>query len=244
MTRIRQKADRLTEDFRRRFTGEFYTPVEFAAKGLAYLERTVGREWWKSGEYRFWDMAAGTGNLEFELPSSALPYCYISTLDREDSDYCRKIFPAATCFQYDYLADDIPALAGQMTFGQTRKMPPNLVADLANQDIKWIGGRGRFRTTSIRSRWRKCVAGHAPTATSPRSLPPRTKTASSRNGCRRAKTGNTTPCPAGTPCAHSTAHASSARTQSPPWKTKTRRCSATWPAGFKRHAAASAGSAE
>ena len=138
MTRIRQKADRLTEDFRRRFTGEFYTPVEFAAKGLDYLERTIGREWWKSGEYRFWDMAAGTGNLEFELPSSALPYCYISTLDHEDADYCKKIFPAATCFQYDYLADDIPALAGQMTFGQTRKMPSNLVADLANPNIKWI----------------------------------------------------------------------------------------------------------
>ena len=138
MTRIRQKADRLTEDFRRRFTGEFYTPVEFAAKGLDYLERTIGREWWKSGEYRFWDMAAGTGNLEFELPSSALPCCYISTLDHEDADYCKKIFPAATCFQYDYLADDIPALAGQMTFGQTRKMPPNLVADLANPNIKWI----------------------------------------------------------------------------------------------------------
>ncbi|MBR0066405.1 MAG: hypothetical protein IJQ00_02325 [Kiritimatiellae bacterium] len=138
MTRIRQKADRLTEDFRRRFTGEFYTPVEFAAKGLAYLERTIGREWWKSGEYRFWDMAAGTGNLEFELPSSALPYCYISTLEAEDAKYCQKIFPSATCFQYDYLADDIPALAGQMTFGQTRKMPPNLAADLANPNIKWI----------------------------------------------------------------------------------------------------------
>ena len=138
MLRIRQKADRLTEDFRRRFTGEFYTPVEFAAKGLDYLERTVGKEWWKSGEYRFWDMAAGTGNLEFELPSSALPYCYISTLEAEDAKYCQKIFPAATCFQYDYLADDIPALAGQMTFGQTRKMPQNLVADLANPKLKWI----------------------------------------------------------------------------------------------------------
>ena len=138
MTRIRQKADRLTEDFRRRFTGEFYTPVEFAAKGLEYIERTVGREWWKRGDVRLWDMAAGTGNLEFELPSSALPYCYISTLEAEDAKYCQKIFPAATCFQYDYLSDDIPALAGQMTFGQMRKMPPNLVADLANPDIKWI----------------------------------------------------------------------------------------------------------
>ena len=157
MTRIRQKADRLTEDFRRRFTGEFYTPVEFAAKGLDYLERTIGREWWKSGEYRFWDMAAGTGNLEFELPSSALPYCYISTLDHEDADYCKKIFPAATCFQYDYLADDIPALAGQMTFGQTRKMPSNLVGLSSSirhsqQPTQSAAKRGRSRRTRFQRR--------------------------------------------------------------------------------------------
>ena len=138
LMRIRQKADRLTEDFRRRFTGEFFTPVEFAAKGLDYIERTVGHEWWKCGNVRLWDMASGTGNLEFELPSSALKYCYLSTLEAEDAKYCQKIFPDATCFQYDYLADDIPALAGQMTFGQTRKMPPNLVADLANPEIIWV----------------------------------------------------------------------------------------------------------
>ena len=138
MTRIRQKADRLTEDFRRRFTGEFYTPVEFAAKGLDYLERTIGREWWKSGEYRFWDMAAGTGNLEFELPSSALPYCYISTLEAEEARYCQKIFPSATCFQYNYLADDVAALGDTLPLGYVRKMPSKLVADLANPKLKWI----------------------------------------------------------------------------------------------------------
>ena len=138
MTLIRQKADRMTEDFRRRFTGEFYTPVEFAAKGLEYLERTIGKNWWQSGKYRFWDMAAGTGNLEFALPSSALKYCYISTLDEEDAKYCQKIFPSATCFQYDYLADDIAQLAGTMTYGMKYKMPQNLVFDLANPDLKWI----------------------------------------------------------------------------------------------------------
>ena len=138
MALIRQKADRMTEDFRRRFTGEFYTPVEFAAKGLEYLERTIGKNWWQSGKYRFWDMAAGTGNLEFALPSSALKYCYISTLDEEDAKYCQKIFPSATCFQYDYLADDIAQLAGTMTYGMKYKMPQNLVDDLANPDLKWI----------------------------------------------------------------------------------------------------------
>ena len=138
MTLIRQKADRMTEDFRRRFTGEFYTPVPFAAKGLEYLERTIGKTWWESGEYRFWDMAAGTGNLEFPLPSSALKYCYISTLDEEDAKYCQKIFPTATCFQYDYLADDIAQLAGTLAYGMKYKMPQNLVDDLANPKLKWI----------------------------------------------------------------------------------------------------------
>ena len=138
MLHIRQKSDRITEDFRRRFNGEFFTPVEFAAKGLEYLERTVGRNWWASGEYRFWDMAAGTGNLEFKLPSTALQYCYVSTLEEDDAAYCKKIFPAATCFQYDYLRDDIDHLAGTMTYGTARKMPSNLVRDLADPNLKWI----------------------------------------------------------------------------------------------------------
>ncbi len=138
MMQIRQKSDRITEDFRRRFTGEFFTPVDFAAKGLEYLEKTLGKQWWRSGDVRFWDMAAGTGNLEFNLPSSALPYCYISTLEEDDAKYCKTLFPAATCFQYNYLEDDIPRLAGQMTFGAQPKMPPNLAADLANPNLKWV----------------------------------------------------------------------------------------------------------
>ena len=138
MMRIRQKADRLTEDFRRRFTGEFFTPIVFAAKGLDYIERTVGREWWKRGNVRLWDMAAGSGNLEFELPSSAIKYCYLSTLEAEDAKYCQKIFPAATCFQYDYLADDVAALGDTLPLGFVRKMPAKLAADLANPEITWI----------------------------------------------------------------------------------------------------------
>ena len=141
MMRIRQKADRITEDYRRRFTGEFYTPVDFAEKGLEYLAKELkkdGKDLWETGEYRFWDMAAGNGNLEFRLPSGALKYCYISTLEEDEAKYCKKIFPAATCFQYNYLEDDIPQLAGQMTFGSTWKMPPNLVADLKNPNLKWI----------------------------------------------------------------------------------------------------------
>ena len=122
---IRQKMDRLTEINLRRFTGEFFTPLAFADKAIDYITRTVG-EWWTGGNFRLWDMAAGTGNLEYDLPGDALKYCYISTLLDDDADYCRKIFRDATVFQYDYLNDDAD------------KLPANLRADLDNPDIKWI----------------------------------------------------------------------------------------------------------
>ncbi len=122
---IRQKMDRITEVTLRRRTGEFYTPVDFARKAFDYLTRTVG-EWWHDGNFRLWDMAAGTGNLEFAVPPEALQYCYVSTLIGDEADYCKKIFPDATVFQYDYLNDD------------ESKLPANLRADLNNPEIKWI----------------------------------------------------------------------------------------------------------
>ena len=76
---IRQKMDRLTEIQLRRYTGEFFTPLKFADKAIEYLKRTVG-EWWKTENFRLWDMAAGTGNLEYDLPADALKFCYISML--------------------------------------------------------------------------------------------------------------------------------------------------------------------
>lgn len=122
---IRQKMDRLTETPLRRFTGEFYTPLKFADKALDYLARTLG-EWWKDKNFRLWDMAAGTGNLEYDLPGEAIKSCYISTLLEDDADYCKLAFKEATVFQYDYLNDD------------ESKLPARLRQDLANPDIKWI----------------------------------------------------------------------------------------------------------
>ena len=137
---IRQKMDRMTEINRRRFTGEFFTPVAFAKKAVDYLSRTLGKDWYKKGNFRLWDMAAGTGNLEFALPAEALPYCYISTLLDDDAAYCKKIFPQATVFQYDYLNDDVEFLAQPSLFnlGAKFKMPKNLREDLDNPKIKWI----------------------------------------------------------------------------------------------------------
>lgn len=109
------KIDRLTDEELRRFYGEFFTPLKFAKKALDYIEATVGKEWWKTGEYRLWDMAAGTGNLEYHLPFDALQHCYLSTIYNEDVEHCRRLFPTARVFQYDYLNDDVENLFGGET---------------------------------------------------------------------------------------------------------------------------------
>lgn len=122
---IRRKMDRMTEENLRRRTGEFYTPLAFTDKSFKYLCKTVG-EWWRDDNFRLWDMAAGTGNLEFNFTPDILKRCYISTLIHDDAAYCKSIFAEATVFQYDYLNDSAD------------KLPEKLRSDLANPNIKWI----------------------------------------------------------------------------------------------------------
>jgi len=106
--------------------GVFLTPLPFAEKAAEYLEETLGTDWTQSGNYRLWDMAAGTGHLEMFLPKEFLKYCYLSTLQHEDVLHLQEKFPDATVFQYNYLDDDAD------------KMPDTLQRDLANPAIKWI----------------------------------------------------------------------------------------------------------
>ena len=135
---ILAKVDRLTDEPIRRFTGEFFTPVSFARKAHSYLEKVVGPKWWTK-KYRLWDMAAGTGNLEWFLPADAYPSIYLSTLHEEDTEHCKRVFPGATVFQYDYLNDDVEPVFGQRSlFSKGGKMPENLARDLADPEIKWI----------------------------------------------------------------------------------------------------------
>lgn len=140
ITAIRQKMDRMSEISLRRFTGEYFTPICFAEKSLDYIGRVLGNDWWKTDKYRLWDMAAGTGNLEYMLPVGALKYCYLSTLLMDDAQYCKKLYPEASVFQYDYLNDDINILEHRelLDMGIKYKMPSNLLDDLNNPEIKWI----------------------------------------------------------------------------------------------------------
>ena len=106
--------------------GVFLTPLSFAEKATQQVERLMGKHWWLSGNYRLWDMAAGTGNLELFLPKDSHQYCYLSTLEPEDVRHLKHEFRSATVFQYDYLEDE------------SDKMPSTLRKDLADPKIRWI----------------------------------------------------------------------------------------------------------
>jgi hypothetical protein len=136
---IISKADRLTDDELRRFNGEFFTPLEFAKKGLEYIEKTVGKKWWLNG-YKLWDMAAGTGNLGYHLPYEAWEHCHLSTLHSEDVEHLGKLYLEANVFQYDYLNDDIENLFSnnELPFHKQWKLSKRLRDDLNNLEIKWI----------------------------------------------------------------------------------------------------------
>ena len=135
---ILAKVDRLTDDPIRRFTGEFFTPVAFARKAHGYLEKVIGSKWWTKN-YRLWDMAAGTGNLEWFLPADAYKSIYLSSLHHEDVQHCQRVFPGATVFQYDYLNDDVESVFDdQSLFDAPCKRPANLLRDLYDPNIKWI----------------------------------------------------------------------------------------------------------
>lgn len=125
---IHAKLDRLTDESQRRFEGEFYTPLRFGTKAIHYISEVLGKNWYKSGKYRIWDMAAGTGNLEYNLPQEAYKYLYMSTLHASEADHLSKVFRDATCFQYDYLNDDVEYLLTKdsLPFEPNWKLPKKL----------------------------------------------------------------------------------------------------------------------
>jgi hypothetical protein len=177
---IHTKLDRLTDDSQRRFEGEFYTPLPFAQKAIHYFTKVLGKNWHKSGKFRIWDMAAGTGNLEYHLPAESYKYLYLSTLHAGEADHLKKVFPDATCFQYDYLNDDVDYLFSkeELPFEPEWKMPQKLREELNDPEITWIvfinppfatsqnaraGGRSKkgVSKTKIDRLMNKYCAGHA-----------------------------------------------------------------------------------
>ena len=124
----------------RRFEGEFYTPLPFCKKAIHYFTEVLGKSWYKTGKYRIWDMAAGTGNLEYHLPAEAYKYLYLSTLHASEADHLKKVFSGATCFQYDYLNDDVEYVFAKngLLIEPNWKLPQKLRRELADPNITWI----------------------------------------------------------------------------------------------------------
>ena len=141
INKIQQKIYQLENTDVKKFQGMFYTPRPEAKRALEYLENYLGENFWANGEYRIWDMCAGTGNLEYDFDSSLIEYCYLSTLEPDEVKYCEALFPnAKAVFQYDYLNDDVTSLLGNTIFDSMTqlKMPNSLKDDLNNPNIKWI----------------------------------------------------------------------------------------------------------
>jgi len=137
---IHAKLDRLSDETQRRFEGEFFTPIRFADKAINYLTQVLGEGWYKTGKYRIWDMAAGTGNLEYNLPAESYKYLYLSTLHAGEADHLNKVFQGATCFQYDYLNDDVEHLMTKdgLPFKPAWKLPKKLRDELKDASITWV----------------------------------------------------------------------------------------------------------
>ena len=122
-------------DSKKRYLGEFYTPFAFAKKSIEFINKAINIEELKSGKYRIWDMACGKGNLEYYLDKSVHKYLYMSTIDKEDIEYCKSKFKNACIFQYDYLNDDIE-LKNQIF--NYKKIPKKLKSDLKNKNLNWL----------------------------------------------------------------------------------------------------------
>ena len=118
---------------KKRYLGEFYTPLIFAQKAIQYIYAAVDKKELDNGNYRIWDMSCGKGNLEYYIEKKYHKYLYMSTIDNNDIEYCRKTFKDACLFQYDYLNDDIDDKNIKY-----KKLPLKLQNDLKNKNIKWI----------------------------------------------------------------------------------------------------------
>ncbi|MCI1580694.1 MAG: hypothetical protein LKH93_15870 [Clostridium beijerinckii] len=93
--------DRLTEDTKRRFNGEFFTPTIWVNEAHRELCYAFGENWKK--EYVVWDCAWGTGNLTRDYYFKEL---YCSTLDKIDLELGDSYNKTSHKFVYDFLNDN------------------------------------------------------------------------------------------------------------------------------------------
>ena len=119
--------DRLTEDTKRRFNGEFFTPTIWVNETHRQIKEVLGENW--SSEYIVWDCAWGTGNLTRDHPFDKL---YCSTINELDLELGQKYNKNACKFIYDFLNDDEGLLVGKKE--KNMKLPKSLYKSLLNNE--------------------------------------------------------------------------------------------------------------
>jgi len=120
MAKIIERKDRLVVMQLRRTTGEFFTPLPYAALAHEYLTKSIPDRYEGNGvhhsmydDFNWWDPACGTGNLTLDCPPTMQGKLFMSTLNKEDVDVILNAGqnPNATVFQYDFLNqgdDELP----------------------------------------------------------------------------------------------------------------------------------------
>lgn len=122
LERFTEIADRLIEDTKRRFKGEYYTPINWVNEAHNMLSDNLGDDW--KEKYIVWDCAWGTGNLTRDFEFSNL---YCSTLNNSDLEMGYMYNDGATKFQYDFLNDDIEFLKEKALLKENFKIPKKLL---------------------------------------------------------------------------------------------------------------------
>lgn len=98
---LKENKDRIKGCFdteSRHSAGEYFTPEIWCKEGRKYIRKYIP----DFDNYAVWDCACGTGNL---MKSSRHPHhnIFMSTLQNEDVEIVKGIYPEATVFQADFL---------------------------------------------------------------------------------------------------------------------------------------------
>lgn len=118
-------SDRLIDDTKRRFNGEFYTPTIWADEAHNMISKEFGENWRE--EYVVWDCAWGTGNLTRDYEFKEL---YCSTINESDLRIGDRYNINSIKFQYDFLNDDIELIEGGELLEEVYKLPKELLKSI------------------------------------------------------------------------------------------------------------------
>lgn len=114
-------ADRLIEETKRRFHGDFWTPTIWADKAQMVLEKELGSDYRE--KFVVWDCCCGSKNLTRDYGFKEL---YLSTIHQSELDLSKNFNTQACTFQMDFLNDDVNVNPNTRN-NELSKIPPPII---------------------------------------------------------------------------------------------------------------------